>query len=44
MIAKREAQRRRNWFMSVVKVKAFASKLLKRARDKIKERNKLIDV
>ena len=31
-IAKREQQRRLNWFMSVVKCKAWASKMVKRVR------------
>ncbi len=38
MMAKRESQRRLNWFMSVVKVKAFTTKMLARARARIAER------
>lgn len=39
-IANREQQRRLNWFMSVVKCKAWATKMVKRVREKIKAREK----
>ena len=38
-MAKREQQRRLNWFMSVVRVNTFGRKLLRRARDNIRLRN-----
>lgn len=41
MMEKRERQRRMNWFMSVVKVKAWTTKMLTRARARIAERKKI---
>ncbi len=38
-IAKREQQRRLNWFMSVVRVNSFGRKLLRRARENIRLKN-----
>jgi len=39
-ISARETQRRLLWFMSIVKCKAWAQKMLRRVRKKIEERNK----
>jgi hypothetical protein len=38
MLEKRERQRRLNWFMSVVKVKAWSTKMLTRVRAKLEEK------
>ena len=38
-IAKREQQRRLNWFMSVVRVNSFGRKLLRRGRENIRLKN-----
>jgi hypothetical protein len=38
-MAKREQQRRLNWFMAVVRVNTFGHKLLRRAREKIRIKN-----
>jgi ribosomal 50S subunit-recycling heat shock protein len=37
-IAKREQQKRLNWFMSIVKCKAWATKMVKIARRRIQEK------